>query len=215
VRFDPKNLPPSVPGPMPHFGPFDSRWDALLAACPLILSQPRATAGRNDDTNYSVRWRVSNEYCAWLYYTPDEKYEMSMLVESTDPIPPGQENERGCKMPALVDDKRYPPRSLKYIYIIHNHPASLILTKKDVLALRNAASFHGKFVETKEGRIPLRIVAFFANSYDPGSPVCEGFFEYSFGSTEVVKWTRDGQGRWRREVAGTVTWIGGQDFRID
>lgn len=200
---------------MPNIGPFDSRWDALLAICPVILSQRGATAGRSDDINFSVRWRVSKEYCAWLYYTPDDKYEMSMLVESTDPVPPGQENERGCRMPAFIDDKRYPLRSLKYIYIIHNHPAPRTLTKKDIRALLNAARFHGKFVETKEGRIPLRAVAFFANSYAPGSPVCDGFFEYGLGSSEVVKWTPDDQGRWRREVAGTVTWTSEQDFRLD
>ena len=35
-----------LPGPMPGFGPFDSYSDALIAACPRILSKPHATAGR-------------------------------------------------------------------------------------------------------------------------------------------------------------------------
>src|SRR5690606_28980440 len=78
VRFDPKSFPSSIEGPMPGFGPFDSFADALIAACPLILSLPRATAGRRDEQGFNVRWRVSAEYCAWMYYTPDDKYEMSM-----------------------------------------------------------------------------------------------------------------------------------------
>jgi hypothetical protein len=45
------------------------------------------------------------------------------MVESADPIPPDRQNERFCKIPAYVDDKRYPPRSLKHLYILHNHAA--------------------------------------------------------------------------------------------
>lgn len=73
----------SVPGPMPGFGPFSNFSDALLAACPLILGKPHAMAGRPTDENFRLRWKLSQEYCAWLYYTPDDKYEMSMLVAET------------------------------------------------------------------------------------------------------------------------------------
>lgn len=213
VRFDPKNLPPSVPGPMPNFGPFDSRWDALLAACPLILSQPRATAGRKDDTSFSTHWRVSTEYCSWLYYTPAEKYEMSMMVESTDSIPPDDQGERFCKLPAFVNDERFPPRKLKHLYILHNHPAvPTSISKEDIGAVIKLARIHGKFVETSEGRIPVGIVAFYSNSYAPSPPSCDGILEYRWGSTEVVRWTRDEQGVWRREKAGTVTWLNESTF---
>lgn len=48
-----------LPGPMPGFGPFDAYSDALIAACPLILSKPNATAGRLGSQDLSLRWRAS------------------------------------------------------------------------------------------------------------------------------------------------------------
>ena len=62
-----------IPGPMKGFGPFDSFSDALQAACPMILSKPNATMGHLQDTAPDLAFRVSTEYCAWLYYTPDHK----------------------------------------------------------------------------------------------------------------------------------------------
>jgi proteasome lid subunit RPN8/RPN11 len=216
LRIDPENPPESLAGPMPDFGPFDSSWDALLAACPLILSQPRATAGHRGDMNFGARWKASTEYCAWLYYTPDDKFEMSMLVESTATIPPDEQDERGCRMPAFVDDKRYPLRSLKHVYVLHNHPAvPTHLSEKDIAAIVNVARIHGGFIETKEGKIPVGVVAFFSNSYASSPTTCDGFFEYGMGSNEVVKWTPGEQGKWRRENAGSVTWISKTRFRFD
>jgi hypothetical protein len=74
------------------------------------------------------------------------------------------------------------------------------------------AKIHGQFAETSEGRIPVGIVAFFSNSYEPSPSSCDGFFEYSWGSTEVIRWRRDEQGLWRREKAGTVTWLNETEF---
>src|SRR5512133_3493247 len=60
--------PLTIPGPMPHFGPFTSVDEALLAACPLVLSQPHAVIPvRKDDQNFKVYWATADEYCAWLY----------------------------------------------------------------------------------------------------------------------------------------------------
>ncbi len=205
VRIDRGALLKAIPGPMPGFGPFDSLSDALISACPLILSQPRATAGRKDEQNFNVRWRVSSEYCAWLYYTPDDKYEMSMLMESTAPLPINEMEERTCGLPAFVEDSRYAPGSLKHIYVLHNHPSPITLSAKDVEAIVHAARIHGKFAETKDGKIPVSIVAFFANSYDPSPPACDGFFEYNVANYELVKWSSEPQGRWRREKVGTIT----------
>ena len=67
---------------MLDFGSFDTRWDALIAACPLILSMPGGHAGRQDSMGFDVRWRVSREYCSWLYYTPDQKYEPGLFTKS-------------------------------------------------------------------------------------------------------------------------------------
>jgi len=216
VRFEPENFPDSVEGPMPHFGPFDSRFDALLAACPLILSQPHATAGRMNDPNFAVRWRISNEYCAWLYYTPDNKYEMSLLVESTERIPPGNQGERWCRAPAFVNDPRYPRRSLQYLYFLHNHAAvPTNISDRDIRAVVKSALIHGKFVETREGRIPVAVIAFISNSYEPSPNTCDGFYEYSWGSTEAVKWTPDEHGTWHKKKVGSVTWINETEFRFE
>jgi len=201
---------------MPDFGPFTSYRDALMEACPLILSQPRATAGRRDDQNFAVRWRVSTEYCAWLYHTPQETYEMSMLMESSDAVPPDSHGERGCRIPAFVHDRRYPQHALKHLYVLHNHPAAPThISLKDIRAVVAAAKIHGRFMETHEGRIPVGVVAFFANSYEPTSPSCDGFFEYTWGSTDVVRWTPDEQGAWSGEKVGTVTWKSETEFDFE
>jgi hypothetical protein len=202
----------SIKGPMPDFGPFDSRMDALLSACPFILSKPRATAGNRGDQNFDVRWRISSEYCAWLYYTPDNKYEMSMLVED-----PSQDDlvKRSCRLPLLVEDNRYPPASLKYVYVLHNHPAPLTVSDRDVRAIVEVANAHGKVVETKEGTIPIAIIAFYSNSYSPDAPSCDGFFEYSLHTNALVRWKPDERGHWSARKAGSVTWFNETKFRID
>ena len=81
---------------MPGFGPFDSRMEALHAACPLISRSLARWRGTRSDQNFEVRWRMASEYCAWLYFTPDQKYEMSMLVEDTS-----QDDllKRSCRLP--------------------------------------------------------------------------------------------------------------------
>ncbi|WP_224247753.1 hypothetical protein [Hyalangium gracile] len=216
VRFDPRNFPESVEGPMPHFGPFNSRMDALLAACPLILTKPRATAGRRDDPNFGVRWRASTEYCAWLYYTPDRTYDMSLLVESTEAVPLDNQGERRCRAPAFVSDPRYPKHSLKYLYFLHNHPAvPTNISERDIRAVIKTAMIHGKFVDTEEGRIPIGVIAFIANTYEPSPHSCDGFYEYRWGSSEVMKWQSDAQGLWLAEKAGSVTWINETEFTFE
>ncbi len=119
-------------------------------------------------------------------------------------------------MPAFVNDQRFPPRSLKHVYVLHNHPAiPTNISEKDIAALVNVARIHGEFVETKDGKIPVGVVAFFSNTHAPEPTACAGFFEYGLGSREVVKWTSDGQGQWHRESAGTVTWISKTKFHLD
>lgn len=216
LRPDPKNFPKSLSGPMPNFGPFVSRLDALSSACSLIFSQQDASAGREDDMHFDLRWRNTKEYCAWLYYTPDDKYELSMLVESTGPVPPRKQHERRCRAPAFVDDARYPPRSLRYLYFVHNHPATPTnLSEEDIGAVIKIARLHGPFVDTKEGRIPVGVIAFFANSYRSSAAMCDGFYEYSWGNSWVMRWTRDDEGRWQQEKAGTVTWLNEQEFNFE
>ncbi len=129
-----------------------------------------------------------------------------MLVEGP-PQPPDEQDVRRCKLPVFVDDRRYSKGSLRYVYIIHNHPEfPTEISKFDFNMLALAKKVHGEFVETKQGRIPIGIVAYFVKSYDPAPTKCDGFFEYRFGSNEVLKWEPDEKGQWHSEVAGVVTW---------
>jgi hypothetical protein len=183
--------------------------EALLAACPLILSQKNATAGHPRDERFHERWHGSREYCAWLYYTPDAKYELSMLVEDA---PRDDALRKGCRLPTSVEDKRYPPGSLKHVFILHNHPGPTPLSDRDFLGTAKMARVHGGFVETREGKVPLSVVAFYSNTYEPVTPACDGFLMYSFATSEVAKWTPDENGEWRRRKTGTVTWLNEENF---
>jgi hypothetical protein len=216
IRFDKKHPLKSVEGPVVlDFGPFDSRWDALNAACPLILSMPGGNAGRQDSMGFDVRWRVSREYCSWLYYTPDQKYEMSMLVEGPEPLP-YEQNKRSCQLPMHVEDKRYAQESLKYVYFLHGHPEfPTSLSGRDLAAIVLIKKYHAGYIETKEGRVSVGFIAFFAENYDPVHAACDGFFEYSFGNNEVLKWTHDEQGHWHKEEIGTVIWNSETGPRIE
>jgi len=98
--------------------------------------------------------------------------------------------------------------------VLHNHPSPISLSARDVQAIARAARIHGKFVETKDGKIPVSIVAYFANSYEPGRPACDGFFEYNVANYELVKWLPEPEGRWRREKVGTNTLSSEGSFRF-
>jgi proteasome lid subunit RPN8/RPN11 len=215
LRIDHKHPPKSVEGPIVlNFGPFDSRWDALIAACPLILSMPGATAGRQDGMGFDVRWRMSREYCSWVYYTPDRKYEMSMLVEGPESLP-YEQNKRSCQLPMFVEDKRYAKESLEYVYFLHGHPEfPTTLSERDMEAIALIRKHHGSFAATREGNVSVGFIAFFANSYSPVHAECDGFFEYRLGSNEVLKWTHDEQGRWHSEEVATVARSSGTEARF-
>lgn len=190
----------SLPGPMPGFGPFESYTQALMAACPLILSKPNATAGRVGSQDFQIRWRVSSEYCAWLYYTPVHQYEMTML---TDQAEPNLGDRKMCFLPPLVDDPRYPPTSLKYIFALHNHPFQDRLSDNDINLIAQMGLLHGFENDTRDGKVRLAIIAFFSSSNDFESPTCDGFFEYVPATTEMVKWVHS-QDDWRMEQVGLV-----------
>jgi hypothetical protein len=94
---------------MPDFGPFQKYSDALLAACPYILSLPNAVTPQPHTPNFKLYWGLSQEYCAWIYHTPDGKYEMSMLAT---PTVQNDSRRRSCYLPPQVRDSRYPEESL-------------------------------------------------------------------------------------------------------
>jgi hypothetical protein len=140
---------------------------------------------------------------------------MSMLIENTTPIPPDKQSERFCKVPTFVSDKRYPPRSIKYLYILHNHTAvPTSISREDIGAVVKLARIHGGFVETKDGRIPVGVIAYFSNSYEPSPSSCDGFYEYTWESSAILKWTHDEQGQWRQQQTGTVTWHNDTEFSV-
>jgi hypothetical protein len=207
----------SLPGPMPGFGSFDSYSDALLAACPHILSKPNATAGRVQDQDFRLRWRISREYCAWLYYTPEHKYEMSMLTDQSrsDDL----DKKKSCVLPPLVDDQRYPRGSLKYVFALHNHPYEAELSKYDIEDIVRKGELHGFAFEAinaknKKEQVQLAVIAFFSNSSDLKNPTCDGFFQYIPLAGQLRKWTRL-QDTWLCQQTGTVRWLNADDFRVD
>ncbi|RYZ17858.1 MAG: hypothetical protein EOO70_00725 [Myxococcaceae bacterium] len=198
---------------MPGVGPFDTFSDALIAACPVILSKPHATAGRKEAQDFRVRWRISKEYCAWLYYTPAGKYEMSMLTDQSEQDE--LDRRKSCLLPETVDDARFPVGSIKYVFALHNHPYEGRLSDGDIRTIVSMGRLHEWVVDVGGKRVPLSIVAFFSNSDDLGQPSCDGFFQYIPVNGELKKWTGDASGGWRQEMLGTVTWQDEEHYRID
>ena len=196
---------------MPDFGPFQTYSDALLAACPKILSLPHAVASRPSDPNFELRWSLSKEYCAWIYYTPDGLYEMSMLT--TRPFQDDPRRKR-CDLPSLVQDSRYSDDSLGYVFVVHNHPVGNELSHDDIRFIAGQGSIHGFMVKTHEREVPLGIVAFFART-DMGKAICAGFFIYMPVTGEISKWTADEHGNWKKEPYGKVTWKNASDFDVE
>jgi hypothetical protein len=193
------------------FGPFESFSDALIAACPVILSKPNATVRHIQDPELALR--VSAEYCAWVYYTPDDKYEMSMLTDQSDPGD-ALMGRTSCKLPPLVDDKRYPSSTLKYILTLHNHPFGTRLSLQDMRNIIGYANYHEWSVDTREGEVPISMIAFYSNSTDPSSPTCDGFYQYTPKTNELHQWAR-AQGHWLSRKIGTVVWLDEAHYRIE
>ncbi|PTL82126.1 hypothetical protein [Vitiosangium sp. GDMCC 1.1324] len=192
---------------MPDFGSFDNYSDALLAACPLILKQPNAVAGRPSDPNFRLHWQNSREYCAWIYLTPDGKYEMSMLATNYT-----QDNPllRQCRLPPDVEHSRYSADQIGYVFAVHNHPYPDELSDGDIRFIVDQGLKHGFYIETEGRKIPLGIVAFFSNSL---AATCDGFYQYIPATNELLKWTPEAEGHWRSDVIGEVLWDNG-DYRI-
>ncbi|NRD56150.1 hypothetical protein [Corallococcus exiguus] len=201
----------SIAGPLPGYGPYPTYSDALIAACPLILKQPQATAGRPGDQEFPLRWRLSKEYCAWVYYTPDQQFELSMLAASAVQDDPGK---RSCALPAVVEDPRHPPESLGYVFILHNHPFENELSDFDIRFAVAMADVHGLTVNTRAGPVPLSIIAFFSKGHDPTQPTCDGFFQYVPGTGQIIRWTAREKGRWQRKQIATLTWADDTNYRI-
>jgi hypothetical protein len=213
-RPGPGEDPDRIPGPMKNFGPFDSYADALKAACPLILSKPNATVGYLQNSNPELARRTATEYCAWLYYTPEHKYEMSMLTDLSRPedIVTGK---KSCILPPFVSDARYAPGDLRYIFALHNHPYGSILSPQDIQFIEDMASIHEWSIKTKDGRqIMLSIIAFFSRSKDPAAPSCDGFYQYVPATRSMTLWTQR-EGQWQHELIDPEIWDKPRPRRIE
>lgn len=188
-----------IPGPM--LGPFDFYQDALIAACNKIVKKPHATAGRKDHPQFDVRWRVSTEYCAWMYYMPDGKYRVSKLTDQTDLDP--SLRARKCKLPSWVEDSSYPLNGVQYIFALHNHLYDDRISDDDIGYIVLEAGKHSVSAETKDGKLWISIVAFLANDFE--KPSCDGFYLYTPAYNQIEKWTNV-QGRWICARTHIVSW---------
>jgi hypothetical protein len=202
-----------IPGPinLKNFGPFDSFSRALDATCSLILSLPNASVGHLQDPQLALR--ASAEYCAWLYYTPAGTYELSMLSDLSEP---GDHlhGKASCLLPWLVDDPRYAPDKLKYVFYVHNHPLAGELSDRDIFLASEMANLHGLVVETKQGKVPVALIAFFSHSEEGEQPTCDGAYQYIPATAELLQWSRQGRA-WSRERIGTVVWTRPTKFHIN
>jgi len=205
--------PDRIPGPMKNFGPFDSYADALKAACPLILAKPNATVGYLQDLNPELATRVATEYCAWLYYTPEHKYEMSMLTDLSRPDDLVT-HRKSCILPTFVSDSRYERGELKYIFALHNHPFGSVLSPLDLHFIEEKASTHDWEIKLQKGKVRLATIAFFSKSKNPTVPTCDGFYQYVPATREIMTWTQT-QGQWDRTEYGVVRWLDDGTYRID
>jgi hypothetical protein len=198
----------SIPGPM--LGSFDSYSEALFAACRKIFTKPRSSAGRKppetalheEQEAFRLRRRVATEYCAWMYYTPDEKYEISLLTDQTDPDPTGA--IKHCVPPPIVLDRRYPPESIQYIVVLHSHTFDTEISAKDARFIVAQGQLHGFEPKSKDGNPQLSVVAFFSN--EPENPTCDGFYLYKPYTGKILKWTRDGR-QWTCMQTHVVKWL--------
>ncbi|MFL5351048.1 hypothetical protein [Archangium sp.] len=213
-RPGPGEDPDHIPGPMQNFGPFDTYPDALKAACPLILSKPNAAVGYLQASSPELARRAATEYCAWLYYTPEHQYEMSMLTDLSRPEDLVTGN-KSCRLPPFVSDSRYAPGDLRYIFALHNHPFGTILSPEDTQFIENMASLHEWSIKLQDDReILLSIVAFFSRSKDPAAPSCDGFYQYVPATRSMTLWTQN-QGHWQRELIDPEVWDKPKHRRID
>ncbi|QRK11858.1 hypothetical protein JQX13_18435 [Archangium violaceum] len=113
--------------------------------------------------------------------------------------------EASCLLPPYVDDPRYPPSSIKYIFLLHNHPFAGEISIVDInfaIAMVNA---HELIAEAGNRTVPLSVVAFFSNSKDSQNPTCDGFYQYIPATSELLKWMNT-DGEWEKEKIGTVSW---------
>ncbi|WP_224360689.1 hypothetical protein [Hyalangium versicolor] len=191
---------PRLPGPAAG-GPYDSFSQALIASCRKILAKPGASVVHLRYQDFITQWRLSTEYCAWIYYTPENRYEISRLTDQSR-VDPSYRFKR-CALPTSVEDPRYPAHAIKYICAIHNHPYGDSLSEDDIRSIVSQGFIHGFEAETKDGTVLLSIVAFVSN--DPTKPSCDGFYQYVPAAGSMYRW-KQVDGAWACRKTGVIKW---------
>lgn len=193
----------SISGPLPDFGSYPSVSDALLAACPVILRQPRAVIPvPKNHQNFGVYWRTASEYCAWLYSVDGEQVDMSLLTTSPVQDDP---TRRRCDLPSQVVDRRRPEAAVAYLVMLHNHPGGESISTPDLQAIAEMARIHGPTAQLQGQQVSISVAAFFGRMRNE-KPECAGFYHYvPARSDEVLRYTLD-NGRLMRKAVARVVW---------
>lgn len=184
---------------MPGFGPFPTYTDALLAACPKILSYDNAVSTRPESPRLRFYRSVPKEYCAWIYSTPQKQYELSLAVMNLS------RNQSRCKLPDNVLDSRFTSENLGYVFAVHNHPMGSELSTDDIGYIVEEARIHGLTAQIQGKEVDLGTAAFFSRSSTAHKPNCDGFYLYFPRTGELLKWTQSEQHEWSKKQYGHVT----------
>ena len=133
----------------------------------------------------------------------------------TDLEVPGDhlQGNASCLLPWHVDDPRYSPDNIKYLFYIHSHALAGELSDRDIRLAVEMANVHGWVAETGDGQVPVAVIAFFSNSTDGDNPSCDGAYQYIPATRELLRWNRRA-GAWARERVGMVIWRGSASFSI-
>jgi len=199
----------ALPAPLKG-GPFLTYFDALVHACPRLMSLPGASRHKVELKqlgNVYVQYSRddSTEYCAWIYSTPNSEYEVSLIAT---PEVQREGEQRFCSLPRRVIDTRfvdepdYPDRHIKYAIAIHSHPSPRIFTQEDIIYLVEMERYLQETLHDN-GQIRLAMAAFYSRE-DRDKPACDGFFQYRTSARTIQMWTLNEKGDWQTRDAATV-----------
>ncbi|HYH98981.1 MAG TPA: hypothetical protein VD972_23710 [Hyalangium sp.] len=202
----------ALPAPLKG-GPFLTYFDALVHACPRLMSLPGASKQKVElkrlgDFYVQYSRDDSTEYCAWIYYTPKSEYEISLIAT---PEIQREGDRRFCSLPRriidtrFVDEPGYPDKRIKYAIAIHSHPSPRIFTQEDIIYLVETEQYIQETLHDN-GQIRLGMAAFFSRE-DRDEPSCDGFFQYSTSARTIQMWTMTKNGDWQSRDAATVDYL--------
>jgi hypothetical protein len=149
----------------------------------------------------------STEYCAWIYYTPQNNYDLSLIAT---PDSQSEADRRFCNLPRRVIDARYvdgtgyPDARIQYAIAIHTHPSPRIFTQEDIIYIVEMEQYLRETLHDN-GQIRLGMAAFFSRE-DRDEPSCDGFFFYRTSARTIQMWTKNENGAWQSRDVATVSY---------